>query len=93
MTIAGRTLTVSQAAAAPTLFTIIASAGTGGTISPAGAVSVQAGASRAFTISPAYRYRISNVTVDGVSKGAVSTYTFSNVNAPHTISATFRRRY
>jgi fibronectin type 3 domain-containing protein len=91
MTIAGRILMINQAAA-PAAFTITASAETGGTISPSGAVSVQAGASRTFTISPASRYRISSVTVDGASKGAVSSYTFSNVNAPHTISATFRRR-
>jgi fibronectin type 3 domain-containing protein len=92
LAVAGRTLMISQAAASPALFTITASAGTGGTISPSGAVSVQAGSSRSFTITPTSRYRISSVTVDGVSKGAVSSYTFSNVNAPHTIRATFRRR-
>ena len=93
MTVAGRILTISQAAGSSSaLFTITASAGTGGTISPSGAVSVQAGTSRTFTISPAYRYRISSVAVDGVSKGAISSYTFSNVTAPHTIKATFRRR-
>jgi fibronectin type 3 domain-containing protein len=93
MTVAGRILTINQAAASSSaLFTITASAGTGGTISPAGAVSVQAGTSRTFGISPASRYRISSVTVDGVSRGAVSSYTFSNVTAPHTIRATFRRR-
>jgi fibronectin type 3 domain-containing protein len=93
MTIAGRTLTVNQAAGSSSaLFTITASAGTGGTISPSGAVSVQAGTSRVFTISPASGYRISSVTVDGVSKGAVSSFTFSNVKTPHTINTTFRRQ-
>lgn len=93
LTIAGRTLTISQAAvSSPALFTIAASAGTGGTISPTGAVPVSAGSSRTFTISPASRYRIYSVTVDGVSKGAISSYTFTNVTATHTISATFRRQ-
>jgi hypothetical protein len=91
ITIAGRIFMVNQGASTIT-FTITASAGTGGSISPSGAVSVKAGASRVFTISPASRYRISNVIVDGASKGAVSKFTFSNVNANHAIQATFRRR-
>lgn len=92
MTVAGRSLTISQAAA-PATFTITASAGTEGAISPAGAVSVPSGSSRTFTITPSARYRISTVIMDGVSMGALSSYTFSNVKAAHTIRATFRRRY
>jgi fibronectin type 3 domain-containing protein len=93
MTVAGLILSISQAAGSPpATFIITASAGTGGTISPSGAVSVSAGNSRTFKITPSSRYRISAVTVDGASKGAVSSYTFSNVNDLHAISATFRRR-
>jgi hypothetical protein len=92
MTIAGRTLTISQAAAPPlTVFTITAWRGAGGTISPSGAVSVQSGASCAFTVNPASGYRISSVYVDGASKGAVSSFTFYNVIANHTIIATFQQ--
>ncbi|NTU70899.1 MAG: hypothetical protein HGB10_03645 [Coriobacteriia bacterium] len=58
-------------------------------MSPAGATSVTEGTSQAYTITPAAGYQIANVTVDGTSVGAVSTYTFSNVTAPHTISASF----
>ncbi len=72
-----------------TSFTITASAGTGGSISPSGSVSVASGGSQAFTITPSSGYSISNVVVDGFSAGVVSSYTFSNVTANHTISASF----
>ena len=70
-------------------YTITASAGTGGTISPTGSVSVNHGANQTFSITANTGYQISSVTVDGVSQGAISSYTFSNVTAAHTISATF----
>lgn len=70
-------------------FTITASAGSGGTISPSGAVSVNQGANQSFTISPNAGFAIASVTVDGSNVGAVSTYTFSNVQANHTIAAAF----
>ncbi len=71
--------------------TITASAGTGGSISPSGAVSVSYGASKTFTIRPNRGYRVSSVLVDGTSVGAVATYTFNNVTANHTIAVTFVR--
>jgi uncharacterized repeat protein (TIGR02543 family) len=70
-------------------YTITASAGTGGSITPSGAVSVVSGASQTFTIQASNGYSISSVQVDGASVGAVSQYTFTNVVANHTISATF----
>jgi len=72
-----------------TTFTINASAGTGGSISPSGAVTVNQGATQAFIIAPSSGYMISSVTVDGVNQGAIGSYTFSNVQANHTISASF----
>lgn len=69
--------------------TITASAGDHGTISPVGSVSVTEHNNRSFTMTPDYGYLIADVLVDGVSVGAVSSYTFSNVTANHTISATF----
>ncbi|MBI4691615.1 MAG: Ig-like domain-containing protein [Nitrospirae bacterium] len=74
-------------------YTITASAGSGGSISPSGGVTVNHGSSQAFTISPDSDYSISNVTVDGSSVGAVSSYTFSTVTANHTISASFASTY
>jgi hypothetical protein len=72
-------------------YTITASAGTGGSISPSGSVSVTSGSSKTFTIAPGSGYHVSSVNVDGVSVGAVRTYTFSNVAANHTIKASFSR--
>ena len=70
-------------------YTITASAGIGGSISPSGAVPVSLGLSQAFTISPNNGYTISSVLVDGSNQGAIASYTFTNVHAPHTISASF----
>jgi hypothetical protein len=70
-------------------FTITASAGSGGTISPSGTVSVNYGGSQMLTITPDTGYHINSVLVDGVSQGAIASYTFTSVQASHTISATF----
>lgn len=69
---------------------ITATAGTGGTITPSGNVSVPAGTNRSFNIAASSGYQIDVVTVDGTSAGAVATYTFNNVQANHTITASFR---
>jgi Lectin C-type domain len=70
-------------------YSITASAGANGTISPIGVNSYQQGQSQIFTITPSTNYGVASVLVDGVSVGVVTTYTFSNVIANHTISATF----
>jgi len=70
-------------------YTITASAGANGAITPSGSITVNFGGSQTFTITPATGYHVADVQVDGGSVGAVSTYTFSNVTAGHTISATF----
>ena len=73
----------------PITYTITATAGANGSISPNGAVTVNHGGSQQFTITPNGGYRIADVRVDGSSVGAVSSYTFSNVTAGHTITANF----
>lgn len=70
-------------------YNIVASAGTGGTISPSGTITVDEGVSQSYTISVNTEYRIKDVLVDGVSQGAIVSYTFSNVSADHTISVNF----
>jgi len=83
---AGHTISATFSAAGP--FTITSSAGSGGTITASGSVSCNG--SKTFTITPNSCYAVSSVLVDGVSVGAVTSYTFSNVVAAgHTISATF----
>jgi hypothetical protein len=73
----------------PLTFNITASAGTGGSISPSGIVTVNQGNSQTFTISNNPGFNITDVLVDSASQGTVGTYTFNNVQANHTISATF----
>ena len=68
---------------------IIAFAKPNGTIEPLGAVDMDTGTDKTFTIKPDTGYHIADVLVDTVSKGEVASYTFSNVIANHTITATF----
>ena len=70
-------------------YSITSTAGAGGTISPSGTVTVNAGTSKTFTITSNAGYHVSDVKVDGASVGAVTTYTLSNVTANHTIASTF----
>ena len=71
-------------------FTITASAGAGGSISPLGAVSVNYGDSQTFSISHDPGYMVTGVLVDGGSVGAVTSYTFSNVTDNHTMPPALR---
>ena len=70
-------------------YTITASAGAGGSISPLGTTTLNTGANQTYTITPTSGYSIANVQVDGVSAGAVATYTFTSIAANHTITASF----
>jgi C1A family cysteine protease len=69
--------------------TILASAGTGGSISPSGTITVDDGADQSFSITPDVGYVVSDVIVDGVSVGATSTYSFTKITKDHTIAALF----
>ncbi len=88
---AGGNLGVGSSAANFTIdrWTITASAGEGGTISPSGAVGVVEGGSQTFSIRPAASYHVLDVLVDGGSVGADTSYAFTNVHANHTIAASF----
>ena len=85
--IAGSTFTILEAGQSP--YAITASAGSWGSISPKGQVLVDPGAGKSFVITPDSGYKINNVMVDGISQGAIASYTYSNVQANHTISASF----
>ena len=71
------------------VFTVTATAYAGGTLSPSGAVSVNYGANKSFTVNPDFGHHIDSVRVDGVNMGAIAAYTFTNVTANHTIRAWF----
>ena len=69
--------------------TITATAGPHGGISPNGAVLVPDDGSQTFVITPDSLYRVADVRVDSASVGKVSSYTFANVKADHTIAVSF----
>ena len=72
-----------------TNYTINATAGANGTISPSGEVTVAEGEDKTFTITANSGYHIKDVKVNGSSIGAVSTYTFNDVAANATITVEF----
>ena len=72
-------------------YTITATAGSNGTITPSGATTVNSGANQTFNFAANSGYQISSVTVDGVTTQTTTatSYTFTGVAAAHTISVTF----
>jgi hypothetical protein len=83
---ANHTITVSFT---PDVYTITATVVNSGTITPAGVTTVNKGDNLTYTITPGPGYKILNVWVDGSSKGAITTYSFTNVTANHMIKAYF----
>ncbi|MEW6219056.1 MAG: hypothetical protein AB1634_05900 [Thermodesulfobacteriota bacterium] len=71
---------------------LTAFAGPGGSITPAGALTVAQGSEVTFTAAPADGYALVDLLVDGASVGAVPSYTFRNIVAAHSIEAQFDRR-
>jgi hypothetical protein len=63
--------------------------GGSGSITPPGTTAVASGATQHYTITPVAGYRVASVLVDGASVEAATGYNFTNVQASHTISATF----
>ena len=84
------------------IYHITASCGSGGTISPAGDVTVAKGGEKTFTIKPDWGNEIADILIDGVSHmseydgiakqaGSSYYYTFTNVEGDHTIHVTFKK--
>jgi len=83
------TVTHSITVNSVSLYNIFSSTGPGGNITPTGNVSLSSGNNQTFAINPRIGYKISDVVVDDESKGAISTYLFSNVTSNHRICASF----
>ncbi len=79
-----------------TSFTITASAGSGGSISP-GTTTVNNGSNQTFTFTSNSGYYVSQITINGTATNYTqaspgpSSYTFSNVTAAKTIAVAFAR--
>lgn len=88
------TLTVIDDTIPPveTTYTITATAGANGSISPSGSVEVKEGADQTFTITADEGYEIEALYVDDSEVSAASSYTFSNVTEAHSIEVTFKQK-
>ncbi len=73
----------------PVSYSVTASAGANGAISPAGTIAALEGTAVVFSIAPDDGYHITNVFVDGDSIGAMDSYSFSHLDRNHTIAAEF----
>lgn len=71
-------------------YTITAHAGSNGSITPSGNVTVNSNANQSFRIVPAAGYIIESLIVDGVNVGLVDSYIFIDVRGNHSISVTFK---
>ena len=72
--------------------TVLVTAGNGGTTDPNGSVTVEDWGSVTISVTPKEGYEIQSVTVDGQDKGAVESYTLSNVTEDHSVIATFVKK-
>jgi hypothetical protein len=70
-------------------FTITATADANGSISPAGMVVLTEGTDQSFDITPSSGYEVTSLLIDGISVATTTTFTFSNVQADHTIEVFF----
>ena len=73
----------------PKVHQLKASVNGNGTISPTGTTTVDDGGSLTYKFAAAAHHHIAKVMVDGKNKGTVSSYTFSNITADHTIAVSF----
>ncbi|MCA9239807.1 MAG: hypothetical protein KDA37_06395, partial [Planctomycetales bacterium] len=74
----------------PDTYTITASAGANGAISPSGPVVVDNGAVQTFTFAPAPGYAVDRVFLNGLPVGSPSSYTLNPVLGNSSVSVTFR---
>jgi len=72
-------------------YTIEAIAGENGKIDPQGKIDIQCGSDQLFKIIPDIGYKIQNISIDGISKGAIDSFIFENVQANHLIEASFEK--
>lgn len=75
-----------------TTHTVLVTAGNGGTTDPNGSLSVEDWESVTINFIPNEGYEIQTVTIDGQNKGAIESYTLSDVTEDHSIIATFVKK-
>ncbi|MDP4222303.1 MAG: LamG-like jellyroll fold domain-containing protein [Bacteroidota bacterium] len=75
---------------AKTMYNLKGTAGAGGKINPEGTVTVAEGGSQNYTFTPDAGFVISDVLLDNNSVGAVTVYSFTDINSNHAISVIFK---
>lgn len=70
-------------------YSILASCGANGAISPQGTSAVGHGENITYSFAPNIGYKVKDVKIDNTSIGAVDSYMFANVNCQHTIFVEF----
>lgn len=88
--VAGSVTTETVTLTVTVYYTITATAGEHGSISPSGAVEVAEGSNQTFTITADAGYEIESLKVDGTEVSVAASYTFETVKAAHTIEVTFK---
>ncbi len=83
------TFSPNQPGSGPSTYSVTVTQGSNGTISPGTQASISSGSSQTFTITPSSGYEIATLTIDGSSVATSTSYTFSNITANHTITASF----
>jgi len=73
----------------PITYTIAGISGPGGSISPAGTTSILYGHDQSYSFTPEKGFKIVDVTVDNVSVGAVSSYSFRDITSDHSVLVEF----
>jgi hypothetical protein len=95
----GTTYTLSNITAAHTVavsfkiftYTVTASAGANGSISPSGTFNKDYGSSQLFAATPTMGYEVDKWQVDGAdAQTGGNTYTLNNITAAHTVAVTFK---
>ena len=70
-------------------YVITATSGEGGSLTPEGPIQVPCGSNVIFTALPDEGYELVDIIVDGVSRGALLSYSFADVQQNHDIHAVF----
>lgn len=72
-------------------YTITASAGTGGSVSPSGSISAEYGQTLTFTATPSANYAVDQWYVDGISVVTNNSQILLGVDASRSVSVTFKK--
>jgi hypothetical protein len=74
----------------PIIYTVTATSGPNGSVTPSSRVLLEYGSSQTFKIAANEGYQVADVTVDDTQQGSIDTYTFTNIQCDHSITVGFK---